>query len=68
MDIRRLHSRLKLDLDPPPLALLADVLSPDCLQGPHAAGSLDVADDADSDHGRSLDDGDCFNHLCRDAS
>ena len=48
---------------PPPLALLADVLSPDSLEGPHAARGLDVADDADSNHGRSLNDGDCFNHL-----
>merc|ERR1719362_2648422 len=63
----RLGEGLLLGLRPvlvePPLALLADVLSPDSLQGPHAARSLDVADDADSDHGRSLDDGDCFNHL-----
>merc|ERR1719458_1064365 len=63
----RLGERLLLGLRPvlvePPLALLADVLSPDSLQGPHAARSLDVADDANSDHGRGLNDGDCFNHL-----
>jgi len=47
----------------PPLALLANVLSPDSLECPHAAGSLNVADDADGNHGRSLNDGDSFNHL-----
>merc|ERR1719397_1008637 len=63
----RLSERLLLGLRPvlvePPLALLANVLSPDSLEGPHAAGSLDVADDTDGDHGRSLNDGDSFNHL-----
>ena len=48
---------------PPPLALLPDVLSPDSLQGPHATRSLDVADNADGDHWRSLDDGDCLDNL-----
>merc|ERR1712046_372141 len=42
----------------PPLTLLADVLSPHGLESPHAARSLDVADHADGDHGRGLDDGD----------
>ena len=45
------------------MALLADVLSPDSLEGPHAARSLDVADNADGDHWRSLDDGDCLDNL-----
>ena len=30
---------------------------------PHAARSLDVADHADGDHGRGLDDGDGLDHL-----
>merc|ERR1719400_613081 len=63
----RLGESLLLGLGPvlvdPPLALLSNVLSPDSLESPHAARSLDVADNADSNHGRSLNDGDCFNHL-----
>merc|ERR1719210_873678 len=47
----------------PPLALLADVLSPHGLESPHAAGGLDVANHADGDHGRGLDDSDGLNHL-----
>merc|ERR1712165_229693 len=47
----------------PPLALLADVLSPHSLESPRAARSLDVADHADGDHGRGLDDGDGLDHL-----
>merc|ERR1719507_2842493 len=62
-----LGERLLLGLGPvlvePPLALLADVLRPDSLEGSHAAGSLDVADNADGDHWRSLDDGDSLNNL-----
>ena len=30
---------------------------------PHAAGSLNVANHADGDHGRGLDDGDGLDHL-----
>ena len=30
---------------------------PDGLEGAHAAGSLDVADDTNTDHGRGLEDG-----------
>merc|ERR1719243_269874 len=47
----------------PPLGLLSDMLSPDSLQGPHAARSLNVANHADGDHGRGLDDGDGLDHL-----
>merc|ERR1719260_137105 len=47
----------------PPLALLANVLSPHSLESSHAARSLDVADHADGDHGRGLDDGDGLDHL-----
>ena len=47
----------------PPLGLLADVLGPDGLEGAHAAGSLDVSDHSDADHGRSLEDGDGLHHL-----
>merc|ERR1719323_1748041 len=47
----------------PPLALLADVLSPHGLEGPHAARGLNVANHADGDHRRGLDDGDGLNHL-----
>ena len=39
------------------------MLSPDSLEGSHAAGGLDVADNADGDHWRSLDDGDCLDNL-----
>merc|ERR1719430_1237780 len=58
----RLGESLLLRLGPvlvePPLAFLTNVLSPDSLEGPHAARSLNVANNADSDHGRSLNDGD----------
>merc|ERR1719370_2104799 len=63
----RLGESLLLGLGPvlvePPLALLSNVLSPDSLEGPHAARSLNVANDANGDHGRSLDDGDGLHHL-----
>merc|ERR1719347_1360883 len=42
---------------PPPLGLLANVLSPDGLQRAQATGGHDVADHADAHHGRSLQDG-----------
>ena len=45
------------------MALLADVLSPDSLEGFHAAGSFDVTNNVDGDHWRSLDDGDCLDNL-----
>merc|ERR1719173_228081 len=63
----RLGESLLLGLGPvlvePPLALLSDVLSPDGLEGPHTARSLNVANDTDSNHGRSLNDGDGLDHL-----
>merc|ERR1719193_1565259 len=58
----RLGESLLLGLGPvlveSPLALLSNVLSPDSLEDPHAARSLNVANDANGDHGRSLNDGD----------
>ena len=62
MEIRRKNNDSPVLVEPP-LALLADVLRPDSLEGPHAARSLDVADNADGDHWRSLDDGDCLENL-----
>merc|ERR1719512_11076 len=63
----RLGESLLLRLGPvlvePPLALLSNVLSPDSLESPHAARSLNVSNNADGDHGRGLDDGDGFDNL-----
>ena len=42
---------------------LSEVLRPNCLEGPHAVGSLDIADDADDHDGRGLDDGHRLDHL-----
>ncbi len=42
---------------------LAQVLSPHGGQGAETTGSLDVADDADNNHGGSLDDGDSLDDL-----
>lgn len=39
------------------------MFSPDCGEGAEAAGSLDIADKADSDHWGSFDDGDSLNNL-----
>ena len=39
------------------------MLSPDSLEGPHATGGLDVADHANGDHGRGLDDGGSLDNL-----
>ena len=39
------------------------MLSPDSGEGTQAAGSLDVADNTDHNHGRGLDDGDSLNDL-----
>uniref|UniRef100_A0A8D3AT74 Uncharacterized protein n=1 Tax=Scophthalmus maximus TaxID=52904 RepID=A0A8D3AT74_SCOMX len=52
------------------LALVTDVLGEDGLEGAQAAWRVDVAHDADHDHGRSLHDGHGLNHfllvhLCR---
>ena len=43
--------------------LLTDVVSPDGGEGTETTGSLDVADQTDDDHGRSLDDGDSLADL-----
>lgn len=45
------------------LALVTDVLGEDGLEGAQAAGGVDVSDDADHDHGRSLHDGHSLHHL-----
>ena len=45
------------------LALLAQMLSPDRLQGSHATWGLDVADEADALHGRRLDDGNSLDNV-----
>ena len=45
------------------MALLVDVLSPDSLEGFHAAGSLDVTNKVAGDHWRSLGDGGCLDNL-----
>ena len=46
-----------------PLSLLADVGGPDGLEGTKTTGGFDVADNADADHGRGLDDGDGLDDL-----
>ena len=43
--------------------LLGEMLRPDGLEGPHAVGRLDVADDADHHDGRGLDDGHRLDHF-----
>jgi len=45
------------------LDLIGQVLGPDGGQGTKTAGSLDVTNKTDGDHGRSLDDGDGLNDL-----
>jgi len=45
------------------LELLGQVLGPDSGQGAKTAGSLDVSDNTDNDHGRGLDDGDGLDNL-----
>merc|ERR1711939_152897 len=45
------------------LDLVREVLGPDGRERAEAAGSLDVADDTDDDHGRGLDDGDGLDDL-----
>jgi len=42
---------------------LGEMLRPNGLEGPHAVGSLDIADDADDHDGRGLDDGHRLDHL-----
>jgi len=45
------------------LELLGQVLGPDGSKGAKTAGSLDVTNNTDNDHGRSLDDGDSLDNL-----
>ena len=63
----RLGEGLLLGLGPvlvePPLALLTDMLGPDSLQGSQASWSLDIANNSNSHHGGSLDDGDTLHYL-----
>merc|ERR1719336_391117 len=47
----------------PPLGLFADVLGPDGLESPHTPGGLNVSNNTDADHGRSLEDGDGLDNL-----
>jgi len=43
--------------------LLGEMLGPDGLEGPHAVGSFDVADDSDDHDGRRLDERHRLNHF-----
>ena len=43
--------------------LLAEMPSPDGLEGTQATRGLHIADDASHDHGRSLQDGDSLHNL-----
>jgi hypothetical protein len=45
------------------LELLAQVLSEDGGQGAKSAGGLEITHDADDDHGRGLEDGNCIDDL-----
>ena len=39
------------------------MFSPDSLESPHTSGSVNVANNTNGDHGRSLDDGDSLHDL-----
>ena len=45
------------------LELLAEMSSPDSLEGTQASWGLHIADDASHDHGRSLQDGHSLHNL-----
>lgn len=45
------------------LALVTDMLGKDGLEGTQATGGVDVTDNTDYNHGRSLHDGDGLNHF-----
>ena len=47
----------------PPLGLLSDMFGPDSLESSHTTRSLDVSNNSDTHHWRSLDDGDALHHL-----
>ena len=45
------------------LGLLSNVFSPDSLESSHTSGSVNVADNSNGNHGRSLNDGDGLHDL-----
>jgi len=47
----------------PPLALLADMLSPDSLESAHTTRGLDITNNTHSDHGRSFNNSHSFNNF-----
>jgi hypothetical protein len=55
--------RKKVCLHAPPLDFIRQVLSPDGGQRAEATRGLDVADDANHDNRRGLDDGDGFHNF-----
>ena len=59
-DIRKKYSPVLVEATS---AVLAQMLSPDGLQGPHPPRRVDVTDDTDAFQGRGLDDGDGLHNL-----
>ena len=63
----RLGESLLLGLRPvlvePPLTFFTNELSPHSFQSSEASWSLDVTNNSNRDHGRSLDNGDTLNHF-----